>query len=252
MLSLFPVRRLPSIAPGDPIADLVVASLRADGIEPTAGDVIVLAQKIVSKAEGRLVDLEGVQPSPEALDLGERAQKDPRLVELILRESREVVRVRPGVLIVEDARGFICANAGIDRSNIEQGARGERVALLPVDPDASATRIRDRIGALTGARPAVIINDSHGRAFRQGTVGVAIGSAGIAPLWDRRGERDRTGYTLKATVIGLADEIAAAASLLMGPAAESIPAVLLRGLQAPAGEGSARSLQWPRKMDLFR
>src|SRR5207245_176930 len=150
----------------------------------------------------------------------------------------EVVRVRPGLLIVEDSRGFICANAGIDRSNIEQGSGGEQVALLPVDPDGSARRIRERIGELTGARPAVVVNDSHGRAFRQGTVGVAIGAAGLKPLWDRRGEKDRTGYALKATVIGLADEIAAAGSLLMGPAAEGIPVVLMRGLQVPTGAES--------------
>jgi coenzyme F420-0:L-glutamate ligase/coenzyme F420-1:gamma-L-glutamate ligase len=173
-------------------------------------------------------------------------------VELILRESREVLRVRPGLLIVEDRRGFICANAGIDRSNVEQGTAGERVALLPADPDASARRIRDRLAQLTGVRVAVVVNDSHGRAFRQGTVGVAIGASGLQPLWDRRGETDLTGYALKATLIGLADEIAAAASLLMGPAAEGIPAVLIRGLQIPSGEASARSLQWPREMDLFR
>lgn len=252
MLSLFPVRGLPHIGKGDPLADLFIVALSQDGVELTSGDLLVVAQKVVSKAEGRVVDLDAVQPSEAAADLARIAQKDPRLVELVLRESREIVRVRPGVLIVEDVRGFICANAGIDRSNVEQTTKGERVALLPADPDASARAIQDRVAELTGVRPVVIINDSHGRAFRQGTVGVAIGVASLPPLWDRRGERDLTGYALKATVIGLADEIAAAASLLMGPAAEGIPAVLVRGLMLPSGEGSARDLQWPREQDLFR
>jgi coenzyme F420-0:L-glutamate ligase/coenzyme F420-1:gamma-L-glutamate ligase len=154
--------------------------------------------------------------------------------------------------VVEDRRGFVCANAGIDRSNIEQDGEEETVALLPFDPDTSARALRDRLIGDTGAEVAVIINDSHGRAWRQGTVGVAIGVAGLAPLWDRRGDFDLTGYVLQHTVIGIADEIAAAASLLMGPAAEGIPAVIVRGLYLPPGDGSAREIQRPREMDLFR
>ncbi len=212
----------------------------------------MVAQKVVSKAEGRVVRLEDVEPSEEALELAHASLKDPRLVELILRESREVVRVRPGLIVVEDVRGFICANAGIDRSNIEQHGEGEEVALLPLDPDASASDLRDRIKRVAQTAVAVVINDSHGRAFRDGTVGVAIGLAGLPALSDRRGDTDLTGYELQHTVIGIADEIAAAASLLMGPANEGIPAVVVRGLKLPVSEASAREIQRPRKLDLFR
>jgi len=212
----------------------------------------VIAQKIVSKAEGRVVRLQDVEPSNGALKLARQSAKDPRVVELILRESREVLRVRPGLIVVEDVRGFVCANAGIDRSNIEQHDEDEEVALLPVDSDLSADRIRVELHELTGVWVSVLINDSHGRAWREGTVGVTIGLAGMSPLWDRRGDVDLTGYTLEHTVLGLADEIAAAASLLMGPASEGIPAVLVRGLNVPSGGGRARDLQRPREMDLFR
>lgn len=239
------------IEKGDSLADLIVESVGgAAGLDPT--DVLVVAQKVVSKSEGRVVRLEEVEPSEKARRVAEESDKDPRLVELILREAREIVRVRPGLVVVEDIRGFICANAGIDRSNVSQRETGEDVALLPLDPDASARAIRDRVAEITGHRIAVIINDSHGRAFREGTVGVAIGLAGISPLSDRRGDRDLTGYALQHTVIGWADEIAAAASLLMGPAAEGIPAVLVRGLTIDQEEGTARDLQRPRELDLFR
>lgn len=253
MAELLPVAGLPLVEPGVDLCALIVSALREAGVELQSGDVLVIAQKIVSKAEGRLVRLEDVQPSGEAIHLAEETEKDPRLVELILRESREVVRKRPGLIVVEDRRGFVCANAGIDRSNIEQEGEGETVALLPEDPDRSAREIRERIGALTGVRPGVIVNDSHGRAWRSGTVGVAIGLAGVTAVWDRRGEDDLTGYTLQHTTIGIADEIAAAASLLMGPAAEGIPVVLVRGLDVPSDDtASARDLQRPRESDLFR
>lgn len=251
MVSLLPIRGLPLIRPGDPLADLIVErAAEWDGLQP--GDVLVVAQKVVSKAEGRLVRLEDVQPSETARELARRTEKDERLVELILQESREVVRSRPGLIVVEDRRGFICANAGIDRSNIEQQGSGEAVALLPVDPDASARRLRERIRDLTDVEVGVVINDSHGRAFRQGTVGVAIGLAGIPAVWDKRGDADLTGYTLHATVIGIADEIAAAASMVMGAADEAIPAVLVRGAPIPPGDGAAADLQRPAEMDLFR
>lgn len=252
MLSLLPVAGLPLIGEGDPLADLICDALSGSGTPLEDGDVLVIAQKVVSKAEGRMVRLEDVKPSAEAEALGARCDKDPRVAELILRESREVVRARPGAIVVEDVRGFICANAGIDRSNVEQDGEGERVLLLPTDPDASASRIRERIQELTGQRVGVIINDSHGRAFREGTVGVAIGVAGVPAVWDRRGDVDLTGYTLHVTIIGIADEIAAAASLLMGPAAEGVPAVVVRGLELPPGDGSARDLQRPRERDMFR
>ncbi len=231
---------------------MCLGDLLADAFDWQDGDIVVIAQKIVSKAEGRWVRLDDVDPSPRAAELARITDKDPRMVELVLRESREVLRARPGVLIVEDVRGFICANAGIDRSNVQQDGAGERVLLLPENPDRSADEIRRQIEARTGRHVAVIVNDSHGRAFREGTVGVAIGVSGLPALWDRRGELDLTGYTLHATVIGWADEVAAAASLLMGPAAEGVPAVAVRGLARPPGEGKARDLLRPRERDLFR
>ena len=251
MLTLIPLEGLPLVRHGDDLGALFVGALGGpDGWR--TGDVLVIAQKVVSKAEGRVVRLDSVEPSPRARELAAETVKDPRLVELILRESREVVRTRPGLIVVEDRRGFICANGGIDRSNIEQPGDGECVALLPKDPDASARAIRDHIGALTGYSVGVIINDSHGRAFREGTVGVAIGLAGLPALADRRGDRDLTGYVLEHTIIGIADEIAAAASILMGPAAEGVPAVVVRGLELPPAESTARDLQRPREKDLFR
>ena len=252
MLNLIPVTSLPLFEPGDAVADEIVASLERAGDALLTGDVLVIAQKIVSKAEGRFIRLDDVQPGERARDLAAQTDKDPRLVELILREARAVLRVRPGLIVVEDARGFVCANAGIDRSNIQQHGDGEEVALLPVDPDASARAIRDRLRATTGHEVGVVINDSHGRAWREGTVGVAIGVAGLPAVWDRRGESDLTGYTLQHTIIGIADELAAAASLLMGPAAEGVPAVVVRGIVLPEGEGTARDLQRPRERDLFR
>jgi coenzyme F420-0:L-glutamate ligase/coenzyme F420-1:gamma-L-glutamate ligase len=252
VLTLIPVEGLPLIERGDPLADQLVQALQGRGTSVLDGDILVIAQKVVSKAEGRVVHLGTVEPSVEAQKLAHESAKDPRIVELILRESRQVLRVRPGLIVVEDVRGFVCANAGIDRSNIEQHDAGEEVSLLPVDCDRSARALRERIHELTGAWIAVLINDSHGRAWREGTVGVTIGLAGMPPLWDRRGDVDLTGYTLEHTVIGLADEVAAAASLLMGPASEGIPAVMVRGLNVPAGVGSAREIQRPREMDLFR
>jgi coenzyme F420-0:L-glutamate ligase / coenzyme F420-1:gamma-L-glutamate ligase len=252
VLTLIPIEGLPLIRSGDPLAELLVRALADSGISVLAGDVLVIAQKIVSKAEGRVVRLKDVEPSSQARELAEESAKDPRIVELILQESRQVLRIRPGLIVVEDVRGFVCANAGIDRSNIEQGGDGEQVALLPVDCDRSAREIRECIHRLTGTWISVLINDSHGRAWREGTVGVTLGLAGMQALWDRRGDVDLTGYTLEHTVIGLADEVAAAASLLMGPASEGIPAVLLRGLRVPAGDGGAKELQRARETDLFR
>lgn len=252
MAELLPIETLPLVRPGDSLADLIVDAAGNASLSLQTGDVLVVAQKIVSKAEGRLVALDTVTPSDTARQLARETEKDARLVELILRESREVLRTRPGLIVVEDVRGFVCANAGIDRSNIEQPGESEVVALLPLDPDASARRLRRRIHELTGVSLRVIVNDSHGRAWRQGTVGVAIGLAGFPATWDRRGDTDLTGYTLQHTVIGFADEIAAAASLLMGPAAEGVPAVIVRGLHLPDGDGNARDLQRPREMDLFR
>ncbi len=238
---------------GDDVAALLLQALGRAGLALGDGDVLAVAQKIISKAEGRQVRLAGVTPSARAEELAAVAGKDARLVELILRESTAVSRVAPGVLIVRHRLGFTSANAGIDRSNV-QTATGpeEAVLLLPHDPDASAAALREALRAATGATVGVVITDSHGRPFRLGTVGVAIGVAGIPALWNRRGEADLYGYRLQHTDVGLADEIAAAAGLLMGQAAEGLPAVLLRGLRLSPAEGHATDLVRPESMDLYR
>lgn len=230
---------------------MLLDALDRAGLTPQDGDILAVAQKIVSKAEGRLVDLADVTPGEQAVELAEQVGKDPRLVELILRESEEVSRIRPGVIIVRHRLGFTSANAGIDRSNV--GPEGqERVLLLPLNPDASARAIRETIAAERGVDVGIVITDSHGRPFRLGTVGVAIGVAGLPALWDRRGERDRYGYRLQHTDVGVADEIAAAAGLLMGQAAEGQPAVLVRGLRLPPLDGRATDLVRPKDLDLYR
>ncbi|MFI5267286.1 MAG: coenzyme F420-0:L-glutamate ligase [Chloroflexota bacterium] len=247
-LRLIPIAGLPSIQPGDNLAAMVVDRL----LEPMEdGDVFVIAQKVISRAEGQLVHLADVEPSSRALQMAPVAKKDPRLVELILRESNEVLRLHEGVLIVEQRAGWVCANAGIDRSNVPPG-NGEVAALLPEDADASARHFAERIRELTGRTVAVIVNDSHGRAWREGSVGVAIGVAGLRPLKDERGRRDLYGYELQTSVIGWADEIAGAASLLMGQTDEGIPVVLVRGLRYQPAEGSAQEIIRPRDRDLFR
>jgi coenzyme F420-0:L-glutamate ligase/coenzyme F420-1:gamma-L-glutamate ligase len=245
---LIPVQGLPVIQPGDDLADLVLKSLPEP---PLDGDILVIAQKIVSRAENRLVQLADVKPSRRAQELAPLAKKDPRLVELILQDSSEVLRLHEGVLIVEQRSGFICANAGIDRSNVPPGS-GEVAALLPADSDASARRFADRVHELSARRVAVIINDSHGRPWREGSVGVALGVAGMRPLKDERGRRDLFGYQLQTSVIGLADEIASAASLLMGQTDEGIPVVIVRGLPYEVGQGSAQEMLRPKDRDLFR
>jgi coenzyme F420-0:L-glutamate ligase/coenzyme F420-1:gamma-L-glutamate ligase len=238
---------LPLIQPGDDLGGLLAEALASAGLTVADGDVLVLAQKIVSKAEGRLVRLADVTPSSQARRVAGEVRKDPALVELILSESRRIVRARPHVLIVEHRLGLIMANAGIDQSNVAEGF----ALLLPEDPDASAARLRARL-APEGARVGVVINDSFGRPWRRGTTGVAIGAAGLPALVDRRGEADLYGRPLQVTMIAFADEIAASASLLMGPAAEARPAVLLRGLDWRAAENPAADLIRPESEDLFR
>ncbi len=244
---------IPNVHEGDDVAALLVDALGRGGLTLCDGDVVAVAQKIISKAEGRQVRLAEVTPTARAAELAAQAGKDPRLVELILRESVEVSRVRPGVIIVRHRLGFTSANAGIDRSNVQTGGgKEEAVLLLPVDPDASAARLRAALYAATGATAGVVITDSHGRPFRLGTVGVAIGVAGLPALWDRRGEPDLYGYRLQHTDVGVADEIAAAAGLLMGQAAEGRPAVLIRGLRLPPADGRATDLVRPPELDLYR
>jgi coenzyme F420-0:L-glutamate ligase/coenzyme F420-1:gamma-L-glutamate ligase len=241
---------VPRVCAGDDLARVAVDALVRMGQEVRGGDIIVFAQKIVSKTEGRLVLLDTIEASSRAREIAKVADKDPRLVEVILRESREVLRVRAGVIIVEDVRGLVLANAGVDASNVD-GGEGS-VLLLPADPDASAARLRGAVHARTGRDVGVIINDSIGRAWRNGTIGTAIGVSGSAGLLDLRGKPDLFGRPLRTTDLGLADEIAAAASLLMGQAGEGRPVVLVRGVPYPRHDGSARELLRPKSLDLFR
>ena len=245
---------LPLVQPGDDVAALILAGLRRAEITLQPGDVIAVAQKIVSKAEGRLVRLSEVMPSARALELAQITEKDPRFVEVVLSESKEVLRTRFNTLIVEHRLGFVCANAGVDRSNVAPHGEGreEYLLCLPRDPDGACRELRERFRAETGVDVAVIINDSHGRAWRNGTVGVAIGAAGFPALLDMRGHRDLFDYALQVTQIGLADELAAAASLLMGQADEGRPVIHIRGVPYPLREGDARELLRPKEMDLFR
>jgi coenzyme F420-0:L-glutamate ligase/coenzyme F420-1:gamma-L-glutamate ligase len=251
-LRLVALPNFPDVASGDDLATLTVAALARGGFELRTDDVLVFAQKIVSKAEGRCVDLASVAPSPNAVALAHTVQKDPRLVELVLRESRRVVRAAKDVLIVEHRLGFIMANAGIDQSNIADPAAGDFALLLPEDPDASAAGLRERLDALTGCAPGVVISDSFGRPWRLGTVGVAIGCAGFPATLDLRGTGDLFGRPLRVTVVGHADEAASAASLLMGQASEGRPVILLRGLTAPGPQQRAAALIRPPEQDLFR
>ena len=250
-LTLTAVPGIPEVRPGDDVAKLLLSALEKAELNLQDGDVLVIAQKIISKAEGRMVALATVSPDEEAQAVAARTGKDPRLVALILAESEEISRMAPGVLIVRHRLGFTCANAGIDRSNVAQGEEGETVLLLPRDPDASAAEVRRQIGEHLKVDVGIVISDSHGRPFRLGTVGVAIGVAGIPALWNRRGEADRHGYRLQHTDVGVADEIAAAAGLLMGQGAEGRPIVLLRGLHLPPTPGKASDLIRPRAMDLY-
>ncbi len=236
---------------GDDLAKLTVEAVERAGLAMLDGDVLVLAQKIVSKSEGRLVRLADVTPTERACELARQTGKDARLVELVLRESSEVLRTRTGVMVVEHRLGFVMANAGIDMSNVDHES-GEQALLLPIDPDGSCARLHDQILQRTGAATGVIINDSHGRAWRNGTVGAAIGVAGLPALLDLRGQPDLFGRKLLITEVGFADEIAAAASLLMGQAAEGCPCVLVRGLSFSRREGDARELIRPKSMDMFR
>jgi coenzyme F420-0:L-glutamate ligase / coenzyme F420-1:gamma-L-glutamate ligase len=241
---VIPLLGIPEVRSGDDLAGLLAAAAeRAGGFDN--GDVVVVAQKVVSKAEGRSVRLADVAPSDRARELA--GDQDPRRHEVMLSESTRVVRSRPPLLIVETRHGFVCASAGVDSSNAPDAGT---VVLLPLDPDASAERLRARLAALTGTAVGVIVSDSFGRAWRQGTTDVAIGVAGVRPLLDLRGERDATGYELHATQIAVADEIAGAAELVMGKTA-GVPAAIVRGVDA-AGEGSVRELLMPADRDLFR
>jgi coenzyme F420-0:L-glutamate ligase/coenzyme F420-1:gamma-L-glutamate ligase len=239
-----PLRGIPELEQGDDLGSLVVEAARAvGGLVPD--DVVVVAQKAVSKVEGRVIELADVEPSPRAIELA--AGRDPRRIEVILREAHEVVRVRAPLIIAETRHGFVCASAGVDASN----AKGPgTLVLLPVDPDASAARLRDRIGGLAGLDVAIVVSDSFGRAWRRGTTDVALGVAGMTALLDLARERDVSGYELHATEIAVADEIAGAAQLVMGKT-DGIPAAIVRGARVP-GDGRGSDLVMPRERDLFR
>lgn len=254
-LTLRPLSQIPMIQPDDDLGAIIFRSLEEMSIPLEAGDIVVIAQKIVSKAEGRLVNLTQVEPSERAVELARVTEKDPRFIELVLRESNAVLRTRPGTIIVEHKQGFICANAGIDHSNVKGlwGNPEDWVLLLPEDADVSAERIRARLAALSGVDSlGVVIIDSHGRAWRNGTVGVAIGVAGVPALVDMRGQPDLFGYKLKVTFVAAADELAAAASLVMGQAAECQPVVHVRGFPYALREAKLQELIRPKDLDLFR
>lgn len=242
------------VRPGDDLSQLIELALGRADIHLESGDVLVVTQKVVSKAEGCLINLEQIEPSARAFQLAGETEKDARLVEVILHESRRILRKRPGLIIVEHRLGFICANAGIDHSNVaaEESGAGEWVLTLPKDPDTSARMICSRLKEIANADIGVLIIDSHGRAWRRGSVGVCIGVAGFPALLDLRGQPDLFGRPLQVTQVGLADEVAAAASLIMGQADESQPVVHIRGIPYSLREGSIQELLRPEEEDLFR
>jgi coenzyme F420-0:L-glutamate ligase/coenzyme F420-1:gamma-L-glutamate ligase len=251
-ITYFAVPGLPLINPGDDLAALIVDALNAEQLQLVSGDIVVVAQKIASKAENRYVELKDVRPSEPAQTLADQIGKDPRYVEVVLSESAEVVRHRRNILIVAHRLGFVMANAGVDQSNIEHADGEERVLLLPRDPDGSAASLKARFDAAFATNVGVIINDSFGRPWRNGVVGVALGVAGLPSLLDMIGAPDLFGRPMQGTEIAVADEIAAGASLLMGQAAEGLPVVVVRGLTFDAAARPASALVRPRERDMFR
>ncbi len=253
-LTYFALQGIPQVKPGENLPEIIYSAVQENGLYLQEGDILILAQKIVSKSEDRLVNLTTVKPSQRAIELAEYLGKKPELVELILQESNEVVRTRPGTIIVEHKSGFICANAGIDHSNV-RGSWGndeDWVLLLPEDSDLSAAMIRAELEVLSGVRLGVVIIDSHGRAWRNGVLGTTIGASGLPALLDMRGEEDMYHYKLRVTTIATADELAAGGSLMMGQAGEGTPVVLARGFPYPLREGNAQELIRKKENDLFR
>ncbi len=250
-VELLALETIPRIMPGDDLAGAILTACDREGAGLLPDDVLIIAQKVVSKAEGRIARLADVEASPEALRLAQISAKDPRIVELILRESEAIVRCVSGLIIARHRLGVVLANAGIDQSNIGAGDEAEAALLWPLDPDASAERLRREIAERRGTTIAVIVNDSLGRAWRKGTVGAAIGLSGLAGVVDMRGRADLYGRTLRSTEVGQADEIAAAASLVMGQADEGRPVVIVRGLSYDQRPASAREITRERELDLF-
>ncbi len=244
-LEILPVRGIPEVRPGDDLPGLIC---RAAGQNLRRGDVLIVTHKVLSKAEGRLVDLRAIEPSTLAKHFAERHGRDPRQIEVVLRESRRIVRMERGLIIAETHHGFVCANAGVDASNVPGD---DVVCLLPLDPDASAARLRDALAARTGSELAVIVSDSFGRPWREGITNVAIGVSGMDPLADYRGQTDPHGHLLEASVLAVADELAAAAELVMGKTA-GVPVAIVRGYPYTRGSGTGTDLLMPPERDLFR
>lgn len=252
-LILSPLKEIPLIKPGDNLPDIILNALSASGIIVEDGDIFIIAQKIVSKAENRYINLKEITPSDQAIELAQRTEKDPSFVEIILQESNEVLRYRAGTIIVEHRLGFVCANAGIDHSNVALSVEGEEwVLLLPEDPDFSAEKIRRHIEHATGSAVGVLIIDSHGRAWRMGVVGNTIGISNVPGLVDFRGKKDLFDFTLNITQVAAADELAAAASLMMGQAAEGTPIIHARGFPYSLRSSSLDELLRPKELDMFR
>ena len=250
-IKLIPLEGIPLVKPGDDLPGIILKSANSSKIEWFEGDILVIAQKIVSKAEGRLVNLKQIEPSKRSIELGSLTGKDPRLVELILQESKKVIRYRKGVLVVQNEHGVILANAGIDHSNLEQDQEQDWVLLLPKDPDLSAKKIHQELMEKTGLHLGVIINDSIGRAWRNGTIGTAIGVAGLPAIVDLRGRKDLFGNPLRGSEEAVADELASAASLIQGQADEALPVVLIQGFQSQTANIPASGLIRPKETDLF-
>lgn len=244
MVSFIPIKDLPLIKPGDDIGKLIFSSFT----KIKENDILVITHTILSKAEGRVVRLEDIKPSKYAIRLAKKTSKDPRIVELILREAEKILRVGPGFIVTETKNGYVCANSGVDETNVEKGY----AILLPEDPDRSAKEIRKTLRSLSNKDVAVIITDTCGRPFRTGVTGVCIGSSGIEPLQDRRGEKDLFGKELKITKVALLDNISCAANLIMGEASEGIPAVIVRGLKYKKSEKGSKDLIRNSKEDVFR
>jgi coenzyme F420-0:L-glutamate ligase/coenzyme F420-1:gamma-L-glutamate ligase len=251
-IQLIGLTEIPLIKEGDNLPHLILESAKIQGIELEIGDILVIAETVIAKSEGNFIDLGSIEPSSQANELAEKTGKDPKLVQAIIHESKEIVRVGPDFIVSETKQGFICANAGIDESNVDQGL----ATPMPTDPDSSADSIRKEIESITRNNVAVIVSDTQGRPFREGAVGVAIGASGIKSLWDRKGEQDLYGRELQTTQIAVADELAAAASLLMGQSNEGIPVVIIRGYISFYDlrdlETGAKSLIRPKKFDAFR
>lgn len=251
-IEVFGLESIPLVKEGDDVSTLILDSLKMDGLELDDEDVVLIAETIISKAEGNMVNLEEITPSDYALSLAEQTGKDPRLVELILMESNEVVRIGPGFIITETKHGFVCANSGVDESNIENNL----AKPLPENPDKSASIIREKLESVSGKNLGVIITDTQGRAFRFGAVGTSIGCSGLKPLWKRVGDSDLYGRELETTEIATADELASAASLIQGQADEGIPVVIIRGFKGfnklQDSNSTVKSLLLPKEMDVFR